>query len=139
MKISTSKLEIHSLVTPMGKPRMTRRDKWLDPPRPCVAKYRTFKDMLRHDAIQAGYSADLFDVHWIEVKAYIPMPSSWSKKKRYEMYLKPHRQKPDADNILKGVCDTLLKDDSGVWRKIVEKRWSYLPGLSITIRSIVKP
>jgi hypothetical protein len=30
-------------VTPMGKPRMTQRDKWLNPPRVPITKYRLVK------------------------------------------------------------------------------------------------
>ena len=34
-------------IVPVAKPRSTRRDKWLSPPRPCIQKYRKFADDLR--------------------------------------------------------------------------------------------
>ena len=36
-------MEYEFLVTPIGKPRMTQRDKWLKPPREAVLKYRLHK------------------------------------------------------------------------------------------------
>lgn len=32
-------------IEPVAKPRMTKKDKWAK--RPCVMKYRAYKDMLR--------------------------------------------------------------------------------------------
>lgn len=100
------------------KPRMTRRDKWAG--RSCVNHYHAFCDLLRLEANIQGYKmADA-----IEVVIYIPMPKSWSMKKREEMHEKPHKQRPDADNILKGICDALNKEDSYIYHMNITKRWS---------------
>ncbi len=54
------------------------------------------------------------------------MPKSWSKKKKAEMYLKPHQSTPDLDNLIKSVKDCLLKEDSGVWwYGEMKKVWDY--------------
>jgi Holliday junction resolvase RusA-like endonuclease len=102
-------------VDPLGKPRMTQRDKWQK--RPAVVSYRAFCDEIR-----LCYRKDLPS----EVKLifHVPMPRSWSKKKRTEMIGQPHQQKPDIDNMTKAVLDALCKEDSYVWRVDAEKRWA---------------
>ena len=106
-------------VTPMGKPRMTQRDCWKK--RPCVLKYFKFKDSIKIQAKRQGYA--LSDT--LEVIFYIPMPKSWPKKKKALLNGKPHKQRPDIDNILKGLLDTLLVDDSIVHDVTCKKIWAY--------------
>ena len=53
------------------------------------------------------------------------MPSSWSKKKKVEMNFANHQQKPDIDNLLKALMDSLLEDDSKVYQLTANKIWSY--------------
>ena len=36
---------------------------------------------------------------------------------------KPHRMKPDKDNLEKGFLDSILKEDSVVWDGRVTKLW----------------
>lgn len=102
-------------ITPVGKPRQTQSDRWRQ--RPPVMRYRAFADELR-----LKYSEDLPDS--IILRFYIAMPQSWSKKKKVEMLGKPHQQKPDFDNLAKSVCDALKKEDSVIWRCLVEKYWA---------------
>ena len=100
-------------LVPVPKPRQTRRDVWLSPPRPAVARYRAFADRMREIA-----QANRFD--FPEAGASIlfamPMPPSWSKKKRAQMHGEPHRQKPDLDNLTKATLDALCEEDCTVWR-----------------------
>ena len=106
-------------VKPIGKPRMTQQDKWLNPPRDAVAQYFAFKEDL-------GYKANLqqFRVGKIvEVVFLIPMPPSWSQKKRDSMRGCSHEMKPDTDNMLKAFFDALTADDSVIWHKAGRKFW----------------
>jgi Holliday junction resolvase RusA-like endonuclease len=105
-------------ITPVGKPRMTRRDKWMV--RPCVKKYRNYLDVLKLHAIHFQKSSSLF------IRFEIPMPNSWSKKKKKEMHQKPHQQKPDIDNLVKAVLDSLFHDDSHVFYINAFKTWSHV-------------
>lgn len=100
-------------IVPVPKPRMTRSDKWKK--RPSVMKYRAFADEVRYQIkdIPVPY-------HVIFV---LPMPKSWSRKKRLEMAGEPHQQKPDKDNLEKGFLDALFDDDSHVWDGRVSKIW----------------
>ena len=102
-------------VVPVPKPRMTQRDKWQK--RPAVMRYRAFCDDLRAHKCTLPESGS-------HVIFHMPMPKSWSKKKRAEMLGQPHRQKPDVDNLTKAILDAVLKDDSGVWDMRTTKIWS---------------
>jgi Holliday junction resolvase RusA-like endonuclease len=53
-------------------------------------------------------------------------PHSWSKKKRVELMGTPHRNKPDASNILKGIEDILWADgDEGLFAGSYRKVWGW--------------
>lgn len=101
-------------ITPLGKPRMTRADKWKK--RPEVLRYRAFCDEVKLNKVtlqESGY-------HVIFV---LPMPPSWSKKKRALMDGEPHQQKPDKDNLEKALLDALFGEDSHIWDGRVTKIW----------------
>jgi Holliday junction resolvase RusA-like endonuclease len=102
--------------TPVAKPRMTQRDKWQK--RPAVLRYRDYCDRIRASAQPMPALPDA-----IVIDAFLPIPHSWSKKKTAESLGRPHRQKSDADNILKAVCDALFEDDSCLWDKHIRKFW----------------
>lgn len=103
---------------------MTQRDRWKK--RPAVERYHAFCDELR--------------VQWqrplpneIELIFYLPMPPSWSKKKRREFVVSPHQQKPDIDNLAKAVMDALCKDDARIYKLTASKFWSDRPGIEIVV------
>lgn len=101
-------------IDPVAKPRMTRRDKWK--PRRCVTQYFAFRDLVRLSRVELPESG----YHIIFV---MPMPKSWSKKKKAEMDGKGHQQTPDKDNLEKGLLDAVFKDDCRVWDGRVTKIW----------------
>lgn len=111
-------------ITPMGKPRMTQRDKWMQ--RPAVMAYRDFKDACK--------AQKMFIPAQCQIIFNLSMPTSWSKKRRTEMRGQPHQQKPDLDNMLKAVMDAVHEDDAHIWAVKAEKRWAEIP--SIEIREI---
>ncbi|ROU13704.1 RusA family crossover junction endodeoxyribonuclease [Kluyvera ascorbata] len=101
-------------IVPLGKPRQTRADKWKK--RPEVLRYRAFCDEVRLNKVtppESGY-------HVIFV---LPMPPSWSKKKRAMMAGKPHQQKPDKDNLEKALLDAIFGEDSHIWDGRATKIW----------------
>lgn len=104
-------------VTPLGKPRMTRSDKWKV--RDVVVRYRMFKDALRREAPELQGAVD--DVVWLVF--VLPMPPSWSQKKRIAMVGTAHRQKPDVDNMEKAFLDATMKDDCSVYETHNLKMW----------------
>ena len=108
----------HTLkVVPMGKPRMTQRNVWAK--RPCVLRYHAFRDRVR----QQMEGVNVIGYHRVSFVAYLPMPKSWSQKKKDAMRGQPHQQKPDIDNVGKALLDALYQDDSKIWSVTWAKRW----------------
>ncbi|MBT4088515.1 MAG: RusA family crossover junction endodeoxyribonuclease [Deltaproteobacteria bacterium] len=106
-------------ITPVPKPRMVRSDAWKK--RKCVLKYWEYKDGLNILANKASYKIGntLENVTFV-----IPVPPSWSKKRKTAMIGAPHTQKPDLDNLIKAFQDCLCREDSHVHTiNNVRKTW----------------
>ncbi|MER2492331.1 RusA family crossover junction endodeoxyribonuclease [Catenovulum sediminis] len=101
-------------ITAIGKPRMTRRDKWAK--RPAVLRYFAFKDECRLHKVSLPMSG-------AHVVFILPMSQSWSKKKKAQMNGQPHTQKPDADNLIKSLADAVYDEDCEIWNFQVSKFW----------------
>ena len=111
------------VITPVGKPRMTQRDRWKE--RQAVMKYRAFADELR-----LKYRTPLPGI--VRLAFEIPMPPSWSKKKKDMMRGQPHCQVPDVDNLGKATLDALCKNDAHVWNLHATKVWADEGAITIT-------
>ena len=101
-------------ITPCPKPRMTQADKWKR--RPPVMRYRAYCDQVREAGIELPES------HY-HVTFVLPMPASWSKKKRAAMAGMPHQSRPDKDNLEKALLDAVFEEDCRVWDGRVTKVW----------------
>ena len=107
-------------IDPMPKPRMTQSDRWRK--RPAVLKYFAWCDELRLLCAREKFSLG----ESLRVTFIIPMPESWSEKKKKKMDFTFHRQKPDLDNLIKSVQDALLGDDSKICEyRYCAKVWGY--------------
>jgi len=104
-------------VDPVPKPRMTASDRWKH--RPIVDRYFRFKDAVL--GLSGLGNFKLGDKYKIEF--LIRMPDSWAevKKKRYEG--KPHKQKPDLDNLIKAINDCMRAEDEGIHWIEASKIW----------------
>lgn len=106
---------IRLAIDPVPKPRMTRADRWKK--RDCVQRYWAYKDRLRSlitgEDLPAAY----------HVVFIMPMPASWSRKKRAAMLWQPHQAKPDRDNLEKAFLDALFDDDAAIWDGRTSKVW----------------
>jgi Holliday junction resolvase RusA-like endonuclease len=109
---------------------MTQSDKWKTNPnhpdprkrqRTCVTNYFHFKTILLLQAKEMDFTLG----KTLDALYLIPMPNSWSEKKKKRMNGLPCEVKPDTDNITKGIKDTFCKNDSNVWYEKAEKRWAY--------------
>lgn len=107
----------------MGKPRQTQRDKWK--PSKATERYRLWADELRIRAPMRDIA--LITPSVVEVRANIPMPKSWTKKKMVEKVATLHDATPDWDNIGKAVCDVLFPEDKTIGAGTVRSYWTY-PG-----------
>lgn len=108
-------------ISPVSKPRMTRADAWKK--RACVLRYWSFKDAVRESGLSIPVKCKL--------TFYIEMPKSWSQKRRVEQEGKPHTQKPDIDNLIKGLLDAVFADDAHIWSVHAEKLWATTPGIRV--------
>jgi Holliday junction resolvase RusA-like endonuclease len=54
---------------------------------------------------------------------FIPVPPSWSKKKKKMHHGRFHQSKPDIDNLQKALLDSLMKEDKEIAHLEVQKRW----------------
>ena len=122
------KLDIRFPLTPVGKPRMTRKDKWAK--RPVVTAYFKYANTIRALAQSERFS---LPDNGLRLRFDFPMPGSWSKRRRREMLGQPHQQRPDIDNCIKAVLDPLLKEDCTVWHIAgAEKRWAEAGSITLT-------
>ena len=116
-------------VPPVAKarPRVTSRGTYTPD------KTRAFEEVVRVAALkamrEAGYQpAPQGTPVGTQLTFRFPMPKSWSKKKRREM---PglHAQRPDIENLMKGVLDAcngvVYHDDGQVASASVQKQWAH--------------
>jgi Holliday junction resolvase RusA-like endonuclease len=116
-------------VIPMGAVRMTKSDKWKQPDHPdpkkrrreAVTRYFDFKNTVTKECNKLGINLS----NCLDVVFFIPMPESWSLKKKEKMNGMPHKSRPDIDNILKGLMDALRKEDGDIWSIKAEKRYAF--------------
>lgn len=103
--------EVKSFSVPLtiiGAKRMTQADKSLR--RPAIRAYMEFRNKL----VELAGKYPVPDL--LNFKCWIPMPESWSKRKKASMDGQPHKQRPDLDNAAKCLMDTLFEgNDSGVF------------------------
>tara|TARA_B110000503_G_C7149523_1_gene414493 strand:- start:1335 stop:1628 length:294 start_codon:yes stop_codon:yes gene_type:complete len=82
-------------------------------------RYRAFKDELRVALEDTPFPDDVLIVLF-----GIPMPNSWSKKKKEKMWTTAHQAKPDVDNLLKALMDAVMIEDQSIHTVFAQKVWS---------------
>ncbi len=114
------------IIDPIPKPRMTRSDRWRK--RKCVVDYFNFKANVLN---QIGGQKET--TGFLSVEFILKMPKSWSKKKKKEMYGKPHTCRPDLDNLTKALKDTLYQEDSAIhsYMEPFVKKWGETGSINI--------
>jgi Holliday junction resolvase RusA-like endonuclease len=123
-------MEIRVNVEPMGAVRMTKSDTWKTDPnhpnpmkrqRDAVRRYFAFKNAILDSCNKANFTLD----NCIHLTFCLSMPKSWSEKKKKAYCGQPHKSRPDLDNLIKAVMDSLRKEDGDIYRIYAEKRYSY--------------
>lgn len=114
-------------ITPVSAPRQVGRDAW--DPSPHVQRYRAYRDELRARRVHVPEPFH----HAIFV---LPMPKSWSAKRRLELHGQPHQQKPDRDNLEKALLDACFGEDSHIWDGRTTKLWGERGLLILSAQSI---
>lgn len=136
-------------IEPMGAVRMTagmvKRIKWRlyepgDKKVETAKRYLSYKEKVALMARSQIKSEPINGAVCLNLTFHMPMPESWSEKKKQRMDGKPHTKKPDRDNLDKGVCDALnkiaWKDDGQVYDGTVRKFYSREPRIEIEILEV---
>ena len=87
-------------------------------------EYRAYKDRVRLWKVTLSQPC--------KVIFHIPMPESWSVKKKQANDGQPHLGKPDVDNLAKGLLDALYEDDAHIWSIWAEKRWAFTGAIEVS-------
>jgi Holliday junction resolvase RusA-like endonuclease len=117
-------------VVPMGAVRMSQSDRWKTNPnhtdpnkrqRQVVTEYFDFKNKIKAQAEQMKFELpEILDIVFL-----IPMPFTWSEKKKVKHNKTKVMKRPDLDNMVKGFMDALSVEDGYVWKITAEKRYSF--------------
>ncbi len=115
---------------PALRPRVTKRGTF-NPP-----KYTNYKNALKLMLKQMYKSEPIEHTIRLHVNFYLPIPKM-SKKKHQEHLGKAHYKKPDLDNLIKGVMDSMngivYKDDNIVSGIVANKFYSEEPRIEFNI------
>ena len=103
--------------SPVAKPRMTRADQWKK--RPVTERYWKFKDAIKAAAKRQDFKLG----RTYKVTFTVSLPKSMSMKQKKLRIGKPHTLRPDLDNFLKALNDTLMDEDSSVYYIVAKKQW----------------
>lgn len=126
-------LKLFIPLPPMGAVRTTQKQKYVDER---AKKYFTYKHHIAFLTKQ-HLKVPTKNPVLVDLTFYMPIPNSWSKKKKEYYNGKIHKSKPDIDNLIKGVFDSLnkiaWKDDNQVYEVHSKKTYSYNPGIGIEI------
>lgn len=85
-----------------------------------LERYNTYKIDL---AAEAKSKRFLFPPVGASITFFIPVPPSWSKKKKKLHHGRFHQSKPDLDNLLKALMDSLMAEDKQIAHIELSKRW----------------
>lgn len=107
------------------------------------SKTVAYEGLIAHAAAQAMRDLPLFDGPMaVEVDAVYSVPASWSKAKRERALAQYERptKKPDADNVLKAVCDgingVVWRDDVQAVYTVVRKQYGPTPGVHVRVAAL---
>jgi Holliday junction resolvase RusA-like endonuclease len=89
-----------------------------------LEKYNDYKSSLSALVKQQRFTIPEQNVHMI---FYIPVPKTWKEYKKNEMHMKLHQQKPDIDNLVKAVFDSIFSEDKYIADFRATKRWVNQP------------
>jgi hypothetical protein len=85
-----------------------------------LEKYNDYKQSVSALVKQQRFTIPEQNVHII---FYIPVPKTWKEYKKQEMHMKLHQQKPDIDNLVKAIFDSVFTEDKYIADFRATKRW----------------
>jgi Holliday junction resolvase RusA-like endonuclease len=86
-----------------------------------LEKYNQYKIDLLAEAKSKSF---VMPPQGASITFFIPVPASWSKKKKKQHHGMLHQSKPDLDNLLKAFGDSLISEDKYIAHYgELSKRW----------------
>ena len=107
---------MHYPVTPRPYHRMTQKSRFTE----AAQRYYAWKEELQIRGFNIPDDGAVLVFH-------MPMPKSWSKRKKADMCGAGHQQRPDLDNLIKAACDAARYATGGdhtIWNIQAWKVWS---------------
>lgn len=101
-----------------------------------LEKYNQYKVDLLAEAKRKQFTMPSAGV---AIVFYVPVPPSWSKKKKKLFHGKLHQSTPDLDNLFKAFLDSLVSEDKYVASCTISKRWVDFPNGWIEIEEVELP
>lgn len=101
-----------------------------------LEKYNKYKVELLSLAKEKGFTVPAAGMN---ITFYMPMPRSWSKKKKKLLHGAFCQSRPDIDNMIKSFLDSLVSEDKYVSNLAATKRWVDFPSGWIEIRLSDEP
>jgi Holliday junction resolvase RusA-like endonuclease len=89
-----------------------------------LEKYNDYKVDLLTEAKKVGFTLPPCG---LKITFYIPVPRTWSKKKKKLHHGIIHQSKPDIDNLTKAFLDSLVAEDKFIGNISITKRWVNYP------------
>jgi len=118
--------------TPKGRPRVTRSGHAYTP-----KKTREAEEEMKWHLLSQWRQKPLTGPVSVILRFYMPIPKSYSAKKRKTLDGTAHIKRPDWDNCAKMVCDSMnglvIADDSQIWQCTTLKQYSFDPHIEIEI------
>ena len=118
---------------PAPRPRVTRRGTY-NPTR--YTEYKNFISVVGRQNIDKPIVGALE----MEIIFNMPIPKSYSNKKKIALMGTHHTKRPDLDNLIKSIKDGLsgvaYKDDSQVSVIVAKKIYSTVPSVEVMIREL---
>lgn len=89
-----------------------------------LEKYNNYKIDLLAEAKRKNFTVP---AHGFSVTFYMPVPKSWSQKKKKKHHGFLCQSRPDLDNLLKSFFDSLVSEDKYICQYSACKRWVDFP------------
>lgn len=123
-----------------GRPRACRIGKGIRMYTP--AKTASYEQLVQHYAISCNGSKPLEGPLSIDLSIGVSVPASWSKRRKADALAGRERpaKKPDVDNIIKAICDSLngitYHDDAQIVEVSARKFYADEPVTRVTVAQI---
>lgn len=122
-------------ITPIPYKKMTYKGKWVASGN---QRYFDYKKEIQWRIQEVGYEPG----EALELKFLMPMPPSWSEKKKDKHLGRYHKQRPDLTNLIKAVEDAMFyresKGDQKVCAIIATKKWAVKGHITVVNRQLAR-